>query len=123
MLEDYKEELRAEVDDVWAELIRHLPQNGGQPDADREKAEFSAPMRTGERGVERVNFGRGNNSRAGVAAAGGQLRVDRSAYPELILRKGDKVVALDRVGRPIFEVQHVDDRSHLRLICDLGDAN
>ena len=34
-----------------------------------------------------------------------------------------RVIALDRDGLPVFEVLSVDDRSHLRLICELGDAS
>jgi hypothetical protein len=58
-----------------------------------------------------------------MTSDGGTLRIDRQAYPDLEVRKGDKLVALDRDGQPIFEFQSVDDRSHLRLICDLGDTN
>jgi len=116
-------ELRAEVDDVWAETLRHLPLIDGQQDAGRVALDFIAPLRTGDRETERVSFGRGNTARAGIRAGGGILRIDRAAYPDLVLRKGDKIVALDRDGQPVFEVQAIDDRSHLRLICELGDAS
>ena len=118
-----REDLMAEVDDVWAETVRHLPLAAGQKDPGRDAAEIAAVLRTGDRDAERMNFGRGNNARAGVAADGGYLRIDRAAHATLVVRKGDKVVALDRDGQPVFEVLSVDDRSHLRLICELGDAN
>lgn len=118
-----REDLMAEVDDLWSEAIRHLPLASGQKDPNRGAVEIAACLRTGGRDTERLNFGRGNKGRAGVMADGGYLRIDRSAYPDLVVRKGDKVVALDRDGQPVFEVQAVDDRSHLRLICELGDAN
>lgn len=117
-----REELMEEVDDAWAETLRHLPLSSGREDLAREKVEFTAVVRTGDRETERMNFGRGNNARSGIAAAGGHLRVDRSAFPDLKLKKGDKLVALERTGEPVFEVLTVDDRSHLRLICELGDA-
>lgn len=117
-----REELMAEVDDVWSEAIRHLPLDNGLQDLARVRVDFAACLRTGDRDAEGVSFGRGNNARAGVMADGGQLRVDRIAYPDLALRKGDKLVALERDGQPAFEVQAVDDRSHLRLICELGDV-
>ena len=120
---DLRDELKAEVDDVWAETIRHLPLSGGQPDVDRNPVEIFAPLRTGDREAEHPNFGRGNTSRSGVAADGGYLRIDRTTYPGLVIRQGDKIVALDRIGEPVFEVRNVDDRSHLRLICELGDSN
>lgn len=118
-----REELMAEVDDVWAETIRHLPLMDGRRDPDREAIELAAVLRTGERETERMSFGRGSNTRAGLATDGGHLRIARAAHPSLVVRKGDKVVALERDGQPVFEVLSVDDRSHLRLICELGDAN
>lgn len=120
---DLKADLKAEVDDVWAEAVRHLPLADGRPDPDRDPVEVTALLRTGDRDAERMHFGRGNNAPAGVTADGGYLRIDRTAHPALLVRKGDKLVALEREGQPVFEVQSVDDRSHLRLICELGDAN
>lgn len=118
-----RQDLMAEVDDVWAEVVRHLPLADGRQDPDRDAVEFVAVLRTGDRNVERMNFGRGNSARSGVAADGGYLRVDRSLYATISIRKGDKIVAMERDGQPIFEVLSVDDRSHLRLICELGDAS
>ena len=111
----------AEVDDVWAEIIRHLPMSNGAPDETREKVEFVALLRTGDQEPRRPHFGRGNKGRAGVTADGGTLRIDRSANPDLEIRKDDRIVALERGGEPAFEILSVDDRSHLRLICELGD--
>ena len=122
MISHLRDELKAEVDDVWAEPVRLLPLLDGRPDAEREPVELDAVLRTGERDTERMNFGRGNDARSGVAAGGGQLRIDRAANPGLELRTHDKVVALERAGEPVFEVLFVDDRSHLRLVCELGDA-
>ncbi len=118
-----REDLMAEVDDVWSETVRHLPMADGCKDPDRAAVEVTAVLRAGDRDAKRVNFGRGTNTRVKVAADGGDLRIDRSVHTGLVVRKGDKVVALDRDGQPVFEVLSVDDRSHLRLICELGDAN
>jgi hypothetical protein len=120
---DLREELMDEVDEVWAESLRHLPMKSGVPDPERAPSVFTAVLRTGDRAVERVGAGRGNAMRPAMTSDGGTLRIDRQAYPDLEVRKGDKLVALDRDGQPIFEFQSVDDRSHLRLICDLGDTN
>lgn len=115
-------ELMEEVDDVWSETVRHLPLDSGQQDQTREKVEFTAVIRTGDRDAEGMKFSRGNNVRSGIMASGGYLRIDRAVHPEIEVRKGDKFVALERDGEPAFEVLSVDDRSHLRLICELGDA-
>lgn len=117
-----REELMEAVDDVWAETLRHLPLSSGQEDLMRPKVEFTAVVRTGDREKEQMNFGRGGNARSAIAATGGHLRIDRSVHPDIQVRKGDKFVALDRAGEPAFEVLLVDDRSHLRLIIELGDA-
>lgn len=118
-----REDLMAEVDDVWAEQVRHLPLADGRQDVDRAATEIVAVLRTGDRDGEAMNFGRGIAARSRVMADGGYLRIDRAAYPELVVRRHDKVVAIDRAGQPVFEIQSVDDRSHLRLICELGDTS
>ncbi|MFV0385666.1 hypothetical protein [Paracoccus sp. (in: a-proteobacteria)] len=118
-----REGLMIAVDDVWSETVRHLPLAGGRRDPDRDVIEITAVLRTGEREVEPVRLARGGTARPGQAADGGYLRIDRAAHAALVIRKGDKVVALDRDGHPVFEVLSVDDRSHLRLICALGDAS
>lgn len=116
-------DLREAVDEVWSERIRLLPMLDGRPDAERSPVEIGAVLRTGERTAHRSQFGRGNNDRAGVAAAPATLRIDLLVYPGLVLRKKDKVVALDRGVEPVFEVTEIDDRSHLRLICGLAESN
>ncbi|NIZ11083.1 hypothetical protein [Pseudooceanicola sp. HF7] len=120
---DLRADLQAEVDDVWSEPIRHLPMSGAVSDMSRDMAEIAAILRTGMRDEDRPSFVGSSGRRRGVLASGGWLKIDRAAWPALTPRKGDKVVALDRPGQPVFDVLAVDDRSHLRLICDLGDAN
>lgn len=122
MISELREELMAEVDEEWAEEIRHLRMTQGQPDTARDPIALRALLRIGDRGEERANFGSRTSGGPGIAAGGGVLRIDRSANIGLIVKKGDKIVALDRLSEPVFEVFNVDDRSHLRLICELGDA-
>lgn len=119
---DLRAELMGAVDAEWSETIRHLPLVSGVADQTREVSEFTAVLRTGERHAEGLGFGRGKGARVAVSMAGGVLRVDRSAWPDLDLRDGDKCVALSRDGEPLFEFLSIDRRSHLRLICDLGDC-
>lgn len=121
MFKDFRQELMGAVDAVWSERIRLLPQSGGTKDPERQVLEIDAVLRTGDR--DRQGMGRGAGLRAGVNADGGLLRIDRSAFPNLELRKGDKIIALNRAGAPVFEIHTVDDRSHLRLICEIGDTN
>jgi hypothetical protein len=120
---DLRAELKAEVDEAWSEAVRLLPMASGQPDANRDPIEFQAILRTGARDEDRPNYAGTSGRRAGVMADGGTLRIDRLAWSDVAPRKGDKFAALDRDGQPMFEVLAVDDRSHLRLICHLGDVN
>ncbi|TRD16961.1 hypothetical protein [Palleronia caenipelagi] len=120
---ELRAELMAEVDDAFAEAIRHLPMAQGRPDPARLPSEIVAILRTGDREAEGLGLRGRARTRVGINAEGGTLRIDRMIHGDLILRASDKVVALERPGQPIFEVQAVDDRSHLRLICELGDVN
>lgn len=118
-----KQDLREAVDETFGEAVRHLPLSGGRVDGERLVSEFVAVLRTGGRASRDIRVGRGETARPGVTAVGGTLRIDRDLNPTLVVRKHDKVVALERPGVPVFEILSVDDRSHLRLICQLGDAN
>ncbi len=118
-----RNDLTEAVDGVWSETVRHLPLKTGEPDETRERVVFSAVLRTGAREGADVRPGRADREGAQVMGDGGTLRVDRTAWPELVLRAGDKIVAIGRAGAPAFEILAVDDRHHLRLICQLGDVN
>lgn len=122
MISDLKSALTSAVDAIYAENIRHLPMSDGFPDPNRNSEDIIAPLRTGERDSVSPSFGRQSGRAVSAAAGGGELRIDRETYPDLILRKDDKIVALDRPGEPVFQIKSVDDRSHLRLICMLEDA-
>jgi hypothetical protein len=117
-----RDELTEEVDEIWSEQLTHLPMASGLSDPERQKSDFLAVLRTGDRDLEKMNPGRGGTARSGFMSAGGFMRIDRVAYQDLQIRKNDKILAIGRAGEPMFEVLSVDDRSHLRLICELGDA-
>lgn len=120
---DLRRELTSEVDDVFACAVRVLPISHGQPDTARDPIEINAVLRTGDRDAVAMHGGKSQQSRANIAATGGFLRIDREEYPDLVVRQHDKIVAIERHGLPVFEILHVDDRSHLRLICKLGDVS
>lgn len=119
MRDDLTAGLRQSVDDTFAERLRFLPMAGGQPDTDRAPLEFSAVLRTGNKARQEASEAVGA---PGVGAGGGVMRIDREEWSAITVGAKDKVAALDRSGTPVFEVLAVDDRSHLRLICYLGDA-
>jgi hypothetical protein len=118
-----RDELTAEVDGIFAETVRHLPLEAGAPDADRVPALLIGVLRTEDRDAQALRMGRSTSNRSAIVQGGGRLRLDRTEHPGLVIRRGDKIVAVDRPGAPLFEVRAIDDRSHLRLTCELGDAN
>ncbi|WP_116131176.1 hypothetical protein [Tropicimonas sp. IMCC34043] len=117
MIEDLAGLLRGAVDEVFAEPLRHLPMAAGVPDTGRSPREIAATLRSGERAAT----GAGRQRRTDQWADGGELRIDREVFADLDIRQGDRIAALARAGQPMFEVMSVDARSHLRLICRLGD--
>ncbi len=119
---DLREELMGEIDDVFGEAMRILPLADGRSDRDREPVEIIAVLRTGDRRGQDIDARAGSVGRPGLMTDGASLRINRAASPDLVIRSGDKAVALERNGEPVFEVLSVDDRSHLRLICALGDC-
>lgn len=119
---EFRSELKGEIDHALGERLAFHPLSGGSVDNDREIVEIVGVLRTGDRDVQKAGFGRGNSTKSTFSADGGVLRIDREQYPALVVKKQDKFRAMDRKDQPWFEVQLVDARSHLRLICELGDA-
>lgn len=64
----------------------------------------------------------GDQFRTRLALGSAELFLDRSTYVGPIPRKGDKVRALDRAGRPWFEVSTVSDRYSNLIVLTLGEA-
>lgn len=112
----------AKGDTLFAEPVELKFLKNGMPDAQRENIEIEAPLRTGGGQNTSVDGGDGQTWETRIVAGKAQLRVDRNKYPELKLTKGDKVRAIARDGQPWFEVLHVDDRSHERILVELGEA-
>ncbi|HCV74001.1 MAG TPA: hypothetical protein DHE23_26305 [Agrobacterium sp.] len=110
------------VDQRFAERIRLSPMKNTKTDPDRPQIVITAVLRTGDEtaGPLDVNAGRSLHSR--IAAGKAFLYIDRTEHPDIVLRKGDNVRALDRPGAPLFEVSTVDDRNHARLIVGLNQA-
>ena len=108
------------VDDVMGETMRHYPLKDGKADGTRSQADLIGPLRTGnadEKNVAGTSASWGSRITAGKA----QAHFSRGANPELVLRDGDKLRALDRAGQPWFLVNSVDDRNHGRLIVELDE--
>lgn len=118
---DLRTELTGAVDEAFGETVLHHPLASGGVDPERPVSSLVVVLRTGARS-DALGRSREKEVRIGVNASGGYLRIDRALYPDLIVRAGDKIRAMERTGQPWFEILSVDDRSHLRLTLDLGDA-
>ncbi|WP_375261851.1 hypothetical protein [Palleronia sp.] len=108
------------VDGVMAETLRHYPLNKGEADATRTRTDLQGVLRTGNADEKNVA---GTSTSWGSRIVSGKARAhfSRVAYPELAIRDGDKLRAMDRAGQPWFSVSSIDDRNHGRLIAELNE--
>lgn len=118
---DLRDELHDNIDLIFSEAIIHFPLYKSQVDNRRQSAEFYGILRTGNLETEVIRLGR-PTANIQINASGGTLRISMVAYPDLKINKGDKIRAIDRRDKPMFEVMSVDAKSHSRLILELGDA-
>ena len=119
---DRRDRTLAAVDNQFAETVEIHFLKGGVVDPGRAGTTITAVLRTGDSKVSNLRGGTSRNWKSRVAASGGRLSIDRAIYSGPVPVKGDKVRAMDRPGKPWFEVLEVDDRSHTRLVLVLGDA-
>jgi len=118
----YKRRLHGTVDGMFAERVRIVSWKDGREDPDRPAREIIAPLVDEERDNQNLSGGRAGKFLADVRAGGAVLRPDRAAYPDLDIREGDEVIALERQGEPRWRVSSIDTRGHGRLIVNLGDS-
>lgn len=115
--------VRRDIDSAWAEAIRLSPMRHQAADPDRDQVTIRAVLRTVDQGRVRFSPGRGESGRvmaATMPASSATLKIDKSAYPDIDLRVGDRVRAMDRAGQPVFEVVTIDPLSHHRLTATLN---
>lgn len=107
------------VDGKFAETVRLSPMSGGARDQQRPQIEIEAVLRTGAEKSNSVDIANPAAWLSKIAAGKALLYIDRTRYPEIVVRKQDAVRALARHGQPVFEVSLIDDRNHARLIVEL----
>jgi len=116
----------ASVEAVFAERVRFEPVRGGKytqgaRDTDRDGLEFPALV-TVDRGVQ-ITSGDEMGDKFGVGLVGAPIRISVSAGifpdPDKDLRKGDRFVALERTGQPVFEVVRLapDNATRIVIFC------
>lgn len=92
-------------------------------DPAREATEIQCILRSKEEERAGVTGGNAKSWKRDAAATPSQLHIDYSVLATIDLRKGDKVRAADRPGRPWFDVLSIDDRAHPRAIVTLGETS
>ena len=120
--QDFREKVVAANDALFAEPVKIFFLKGQVADPDRTNVQIDAVLRTSADKPETMEGGRSDDWLTNIAAGKAILAIDRAAYAGPVPRTGDKVQALSRKGTPFFEVLHVNDRDHVRLILSLGEA-
>jgi len=119
---ELRDRIVATVDEKFAEPVRLSFMKDGITDPDRAQRQIEAPLRTGDEKPASSDGGSDRKWKAKIVAGQAELRIDRTKYADLDLRKGDKVRAISRPGEPVFEVLSVNGRDHSRLIVRLGQS-
>lgn len=103
-------------DRAFAEPVRLAFLKDGRVDPTRPAQEIEAILRVRSGSQIRVS-GTGML----VSAQPATLHINRTAYPDLVIRTDDRVRALARPGQPLFRVSTIDDRTDGRLVLTLGE--
>lgn len=111
----------ADVDDVFAEALSLQFRAGGASDPDRPDQIIQARLNVHDQSGTNISGGRSSEWHSEVAEGGALMTIALAAYPDLDLRKGDVVTALDRAGEPEFRVLRIDGRDATRLFVELTD--
>jgi len=116
----------ASVEAVFGERVRFVPVKGGKytegaRDPDREEKDFTAVV-TVDQGVQRTD-GDSIGDKFGIGIVGAPIRISVNAslfpVPDKSLRKGDRLIALERPGQPVFEVVRPapDNATRIVIFC------
>lgn len=109
-------------DGDFAERVRIVAWKDGREDPERPAQEIVAPLVDERRANQSLSGDRSGKFLTDIRTGGAELRPDRNTYPDLDIREGDDVIALDRPGQPKWRVSSVDTSGHGRLIVNLGDS-
>lgn len=120
--DQYKRRLHSSVDGMFAERIRIVAWKDGREDPERPACEIVAPLVEEDRENQSLSGDRSGQFSGNVRTGGAVLKPDPAVYPDLDVRQGDDVIALERPGEPRWRVSSVDPNGHGRLIINLGDS-
>lgn len=120
--DQYRRRLHASVDGMFAERVRIVAWKDGREDPERPARDIVAPLVDEDRENQSLSGNRSGEFATDLRTGGAILKPDRAAYPDLDVRKGDEVIALERPGEPRWRVSSVDTSGRGRLIINLGDS-
>ena len=104
------------VGGAFGEEVRLSFMKNGKTDPDRQQITVRCEaLHTEDDAVRPTGNAASGPHRVRFAGADAVLYLDRSVYTGSPLEAGDRVRAMDREGKPAWEVQHVSDR-HSNLI-------
>lgn len=107
------------IDRHHAESVRLLFMKGAVVDPDRHACDISAILVVGS---DRPVSPGMESMRSRIAVGEARLIIHRSHYDGPLPRKGDRVRAEDRAGKPIFEVALVSDRHANNVVLHMGEV-
>jgi len=107
------------IGNAFGESVRHSPIKNGVADASRPLQDIKAILH--HPSVDGA-VSLGNGMITTISASQHALVIDRSLYPGIVIKSGDRVRANARSGTPWFEVKSVSDRHSGVLIITLNEA-
>lgn len=122
MLQDIKNQTLTINDDLWGEQLLLCCMKNNIVDNGRKEVEIRGILRVSDESSQKADGGKSNSWHVGFAGTSSVLFINRAAWPDIIIKKGDKIRAFERHGSPWFIVISVNDRDHRRLKVELGEA-
>jgi hypothetical protein len=120
VFDNLRNQLHAAVDGMFAETVQLVSFENGRQVGDG--ISIKGLLKDNDRQDTPISGYRSENFQTEARFGGATLCIDRFKYPEIKLKKGDRVRAIEREGEPGFSVVSVDDRQKGRLIVNLGNA-
>ncbi|MEW4459442.1 hypothetical protein AB1K42_15225 [Roseibium algicola] len=108
-------------DGDFAERVRIVSWKDGREDPERPAREIEAPLVKEGRQTQSLSGDRSGQFLGNIRTGGAVLKPDPVKYPDLVVKKDDEVIALDRPGNQRWKVSSVDDRGHGRIFINLGE--
>ena len=104
---------------AFGEMVRHVPISNGKADPDRAAAEIRGVLHTP---TIDGTISLGNGIVTTFSGAESALVINRADFPDLVLRKRDRIVGTELPGEPTWEIKAVNDRFSGILVVALNQA-